>query len=446
MKLYRFLMLATAGLMFTGCYNDFDMPSDSRAGRTPEAMEQLMEKQGLTHITIQEMKDMFGTIQRTGSTNAASSTVHKQFVSASSGLSGSEYIVGDYYIKGKVLTNDEQGNVYKSLFIWDGTAAIELKLTNGLFLDYPCDLSTRKSVMVYVKLTDLYLGCYRMMLSVGDIPTEGFNAYGDYKYYANSNIVSYTKVLQHVFLGEDVELNEGTDPDDPDTDILVIDNNTFNKIRPTGSWNTNNMLASEGPAKYLGRLLKFKGVEVQYKGVMDHTGYTPDPTKNGRYDQIYPAWICTSGLMVDGALEQVVNKAWYKWAYSRNNVALYGQLCVAFPAAESDYLSNAGVYIVRTSGYSRFAGYNVPKNGTTGNVMGIYSIYTGSGAYSDFKGGTDDQATYQITVSRFEDLEFDMGDEQEQQEWDEWIEENTPEQSLTLPDQLINDEDSNLSD
>lgn len=446
MKLYRLVMFAMAGLMFTGCYNDFDMPAvKGPKDRTPEKMQQFMEQQGLTHISIREMKDMFGTIQKTGTTSAAATTVYKQFVSKKSGKTGSNYIVGDYYIKGKVLTNDEQGNIYKSLFIWDGTGAIELKLTNGLFLDYPCDLESKKSVMVYVKLTDLYLGNYRMMLSIGDIPTEGLNAWGAFKYYANSNIVSPIKVAQHVFLGEDVTLNEGTNPDDPDTDILVLNDNTYKSIRPDGSYNENTMLASEGPAKYLGRLVKFEGVEVQYKGVMDHTGNTPEVMYNGSFEQIYPSWICTSGLVVDGAMTQVVNQPWYMWAYSRNNVALYGQLCVAFPSANSTYTSNAGVYVVRTSGYSRFAGYAAPKNGTVGNVMGIYSIYTGSGSYSNFKGGENDQATYQITVSRFQDLDFDMGTEQEQKEWAEWIEANTPAASLTLPEQLNSDEDNNAS-
>ena len=433
MKLSKIFIAAVAALLSVGCYNDFDMPKSTT--RTAEEMEKFMEAQGLTHISIRDMKDMFGTIQQTGTTSALSSTVHKQFVSPGT-ATGNDYIVGDYYIKGKVLTNDEQGNVYKSLFIWDGTGAIELKLTNGLFLEYPCDLESRKTVMVYVKLTGLYIGCYRMMLSIGDIPTEGLNAWGDYKYYANSNIVSPTKVHNHVFLGEETTLNIGTDPDDPNTDILVLNSSTYNKIRPSGSYSTTNLLSSEGPAKYLGRLIRFEGLEVQYKGVEDQNHVTPAPMKNGSYDQIYPAWICTSGLRVNGALEQVVNQPWYKWAFSENNVSLYGQLCVAFPGADTSYTSNSGAYIVRTSGYSRFANYNLPKNGAKGNVMGIYSIYTGSRGYSNFAGGSSDQATYQITVSRFEDLEFAASDCLT----DEQVNALTPLESHELPKQLYEDD------
>lgn len=439
MKLSRILMSAVAGLLAVGCYNDFDLPADVEAGSVATYNDSYMQSLGLKHITIAEMKEMFGNIQGTGTTRDASTTVHKHFVGDKANPEADE-IAGNYYIKGKVLTSDEQGNVYKSLHIWDGTAAIELKLTNGLYLDYPCNLGTRQTVWVYVKLTDLYLGAYRMMLSLGDIPTESRSAWGAYNYYANSNITSPVKVHEHVFRGEPTTLVEGTDPDDPNVDILVIDDSSYNSIRPSGSWSTSNMKATEGPAKYLGRLVKFEGVQVQYKGVLNQNGETPAVMKNGSYDQIYPAWICTSGLREtpnSSTYTQVVNRVWYKMAYSMNNVSLYGQLCVAFPSADSSYTSKAGAYIVRTSGYSKFAQRNVPKDGARGNVMGIYSIYTGSGSYSNFSGNSSDQATYQITVSRVEDMEFAESDLLT----DEEVERMTPNDSIELPWQLTEDSD-----
>ena len=434
MKLSKILITAVAGLLTVGCYNDFVLPNDKAV-----CDDAYMESLGLEHITIAEMKEMFGNIQGTGTTRDASTTVSKHFVGNKNFPEDNE-IAGNYYIKGKVLSSDEQGNVYKSLHIWDGTAAIELKLTNGLYLDYPCNLATRETVWVYVKLTDLYLGNYRMMLSLGDIPTESVSAWGAYNYYSNSNIVSTVKVHEHVFRGEATTLNEGTDPDDPNVDILVINDNTYNSIRPSGSYSTSNMKATEGPAKYLGRLVKFEGVEVQYKGVQNQNGVTPTAMKNGSYDQIYPSWICTSGLReTEGSsvYTQVVNRAWYKMAYSMHNVSLYGQLCVAFPSADSSYTSKAGAYIVRTSGYSKFAQRNVPKDGAVGNVMGIYSIYTGSGSYSNFSGNSNDQATYQVTVSRIEDMEFAASDLLT----DEEVERLTPIDSTELPWQLTEDSD-----
>lgn len=87
-----------------------------------------------------------------------------------------------YYIKGKVISSDRQGNIYKSLYIYDdgewdgddqtGKAGIELKLYNGLYLDFLLDLASKpiKSQWVYVRLDGLYLGNYRMMLSIGGAP------------------------------------------------------------------------------------------------------------------------------------------------------------------------------------------------------------------------------------------------------------------------------------
>lgn len=93
-----------------------------------------------------------------------------------------------YYIKGKVISSDRQGNIYKSLYIYDGTAGIELKLYNGLYLDFLLDLASKpiKSQWVYVRLDGLYLGNYRMMLSIGGAPSDGINTAGNHKFYANS--------------------------------------------------------------------------------------------------------------------------------------------------------------------------------------------------------------------------------------------------------------------
>ena len=68
-----------------------------------------------------------------------------------------------------MISSDRQGNIYKSLYIYDGTAGIELKLYNGLYLDFLLDLASKpiKSQWVYVRLDGLYLGNYRMMLSIG---------------------------------------------------------------------------------------------------------------------------------------------------------------------------------------------------------------------------------------------------------------------------------------
>ena len=424
MKQYKMILVALLGLVFTACYNDFEEPKATFIydDATFEALNPGLEK-----ISIAELKAIFGTTSKTGDTGGVETTKYIRFVEnpdkecTAFELNKKWYNTGNYYIKGKVISNDEQGNIYKSLYIFDGTSAIELKLTNGLFLDYPCDLETKESMWVYVKIRGLYLGNFRMMLSLGDIPTSSFNSWGTYKYYANSNIVSPNKVAQHVFLGEKCTLTESST--DTTADIFEVDENTYSKIQGSNT------------EKFLGRLIRFKNLKVHYAGVAypDENGnsVTPDPLLNGSFEQIYPSWLSTSGIQTElpvvpgGAYTQVVNQPWYQLAYSRNNVALYGSVCLSYnPSAK--YTSDHGVFMLRTSGYSRFSGTYIPKNGTVGNVLAIYQIYS---KQSDYAGGENDYSTYQIAVNRIEDVEFEMEPKQASPEWQaliKWAEDNFP--------------------
>ena len=423
MKQYKMILVALIGLILTSCYNKFEEPQPvyTYDDQTFEALNP-----GLEYISIADLKALFGNISSTGDTGTQAGTKYIRFVAdpqkecTAFELEKGWYNTGNYYIKGKVISNDEQGNIYKSLYIFDGTAAIELKLTNGLFLDYPCDLATGESMWVYVKVRDLYLGNFRMMLSLGDIPTSSYNSYGTYKYYANSNIVSPNKVRLHVFPGEKTTLSEGTNAD---SDIYVVDENSYMNIQGSNT------------EKFLGRLIRFKNLKVHYAGVpypeADGTVVSPEPLLNGSFEQIYPSWLATSGIQETlpttpgGAITQVVNRPWYHLAYSRNNVALYGSICLTYND-DAKYTSDHGVYMLRTSGYSRFAGKYAPKNGTVGDVLAIYSIYS---KYTDYAGGENDYSTYQLAVNRIEDVEFDMEPKTAYPAWSahiKWAEDNFP--------------------
>ena len=416
MKQYKLILVALLGLFITSCYNNFEQPKATFIydDQTFQALNPDLE-----HISIADLKAIFGPTSKTGDTGSVgtqkgieeggNATKYIHFVGnpekecTDFELENGWYNTGNYYIKGKVISNDEQGNIYKSLYIFDGTGAIELKLTNGLFLDYPCNLDTKETMWVYVKVRDLYLGNFRMMLSLGDIPTSSYNSYGTYKYYANSNIVSQNKVRLHVFPGEKTTLTESTT--DETADIFEVDKNTYSKIHGANT------------EKFLGRLIRFKGLKVHYAGVAypeaDGTITTPAPLKNGTFDQIYPSWLATSGIQEtlpttpDGAITQVVNRPWYHYAYSRNNVALYGSICLTYRTDLTDgaehYTSDHGIYMLRTSGYSRFAGNYAPKHGSEGDVLAIYQIYS---KQSDYTGGLNDYSTYQIAINRIEDAQF----------------------------------------
>ena len=424
MKQYKLVLVALLGLIVTACYNKFEMPEPTVI-YNDETFE--AANPDLKYITIAQLKAKYGKISGYGTNESLETTRYLRFVESADECTEFEqqkkwYDTGDYYIKGKVISNDEQGNAYKSLYIFDGTAAIELKLTNGLHLDYPCNFETGETMWVYVKLRGLYLGNFRMMLSLGDVPTSSNNAYGRYKFYANSNIVSPTKFKLHVFPGEKDVLTRSDDPqfttaaERKAADIYVVNESNYNDIHG------NNTEA------FLGRLIYFKNVKVRYSNAayMDSNGNTVMPTsniKNGSYDQYYPSWLCTSGLQESlpttpgGAYTYVVNQPWYKVAYSVNNVALYGSFCVTYSDA-AGYTSSPGVYVVRTSGYAKFSNRFVPNHGSVGNVLAIYQIYSEDSTY---KGGSGDKATYQLVVNNFEHMEFNMEPKEDLNGWKEHL-------------------------
>lgn len=405
MKSLKIAFALLVGVLAAGCYNDFDTPGPRKL-YTDDDMAQL----GLQQVSIKTVKgwftEAFGGISGTGTNNNGWENTktlkfgdltpdEAQFISLKGRPDAS-----DKYIKGKVISSDRQGNIYKSLYIYDGTAAIELKLYNGLYLDYLLDLDNMKSQWVYVRLDGLYLGNYRMMLSIGGAPSDGINTAGTHKYYANSNLDNPRVAKLNVFAGEYVPLEA--------SDILEVDASNYTSLGED----------------QLGRLVRFKGIKVRYAGYPNQDGVTNPPLKSGTSssssENPYPSWIVTDwGTPIFGA--------WYRWAYnnSEQNIRLYGSVLMSYNDA-AEYTSDPGVYGIRTSGYSQFAMKPIPKDGTEGTVLGIYGIYAKK---SDFTGGSEDWAQYQISVSRIEDLGFPP----ESLLSEEWIRANTPASSLTPP-------------
>ena len=376
MKSLKITLAVLVGALAAGCYNDFDTPAPRKIYTDTD-----MTALGLEHVTIKAVKDYFGNTSGTGENDEWSDTQTVKFGELTPeetdfvGLR-SWPAAANYYIKGKVISSDRQGNIYKSLHIYDGTAAIELKLYNGLYLDYYLDLNTMESQWVYVRLDGLYLGNYRMMLSIGGAPSDSNNASGKHKFYANSNLDNPKIAKLSVFPGERVKLDA--------SDILDVD--------------ASNYQTALGKDQ-LGRLVRFNNVKVRYAGVPNQDHVQTTALKNGTYDSTFPTWIVT-----DSGTPQ--NAPWYHWAYNINNIRLYGSVLISYNDA-AVYTSDPGVYSIRTSGYSQFAMQPIPKDGAVGTVLGIYAIYS---KQSTFTGGERDYAQYQISVSRLEDLDFDEAD------------------------------------
>ena len=427
MKTNKILLFAALGLFMAGCYNDFETPAPAKVW-SDEDMQEL----GLTQISIKEVKDKFissdyfGSLQNTGSTNSWADTktlklggpispVEAEFADNPGNLKFWEEAAG-YYIKGKVISTDSQGNVYKSLYIDDGTAAIELKLCGTLYTTFDVNLDTFESMWVYVKLKDFYLGNYRMMLSLGDAPSNALNTGLRDRYYANSNFESpdlwcnlQNPTYNRVLPGGPCKLDE--------TNVKVVDASNYRQL---------------GQDDY-GRLIRFQGVKIRYANityqdeqrdadgniVRDADGnivWGPEQTApafgSGTNINPFPNWIVTdSGTPVFGT--------WFYWAYSRETTSLYGAVLMVLNDSASGS-ADPGVYSIRTSGYARFAMQPIPRHGTVGNVLGIYGIYA---TY------LSQYAQYQITVNRIEDLDFPKESLLSQ----EWIDKNTPPASYAPP-------------
>ena len=141
MRINRLFALVAAALMAVGCYEKYtDVPA--REIITDQRFEEMFPE--AERITIAELKYAFGDISNTGVNSGWNNTKYK--------LVGEDIFAGrDVYIKGKVTTSDEQGNVYKTLHIQDETSGIELKLNNNVGVRY------KKGSWVYVRLNGLYL-------------------------------------------------------------------------------------------------------------------------------------------------------------------------------------------------------------------------------------------------------------------------------------------------
>ena len=401
---------------------------------------------GIQQITIAELKYEYGNLSDRGTNGAWSNTKFK--------IIGKELYPRDYatkpefifegkdvYIKGKVISDDNEGNVYKSLYIQDETSGIELKLNNNVGLKY------KKGTWVYVRLEGLYLGNYRMMLSLGGPPSESINKAEEHKYYGNSNLELQSMIDQHVFVGESAgELTVGSydqwHPNGETIDIITVtpDNylKVFNpkKIEVRGRLKTFQMSQRE---LMFGRLMRFEGLECHYAGVpsfkFDENGYvvyapvdkdgdgeydlnesghqilepelyTNPALMSGSFDNIYPSWLYTDP-------RPTVSKGWYHWAFKEEITgrSLYGSVCFTYNPAAT-HCSDHGVYILRSSGYSRFARQNVCKDGEKATITAIYGIYSKNSKYLESASDTveNDYSSYQLTISSINDIVFDNGD------------------------------------
>lgn len=393
MKLKKLFLLIAVAISAVSCYEKFNDVAPREIYTDASFEEQFPEA---VRISIAELKYAFGEISNTGVNSGWNNTKYK--------LIGEDIFVGqDVYIKGKVTSNDDQGNVYKSLYIQDETTGIELKLNNNVGVRY------KYGSWVYVRLTGLYLGNYRMMLSLGGAPSESWNKAGEHKYYANSNLELQEVIDRHVFPGEMDALNVGSYVDwkanPASVDIITVTPENYVEVFNPAKISLENIdgetFQMSQREMMFGRLMRFEGLECHYAGVANQDGVTNPALKSGSFDNIYPSWLYTDP-------RPTVSKAWYHWAFKEEITgrSLYGSVLFTYNPSAT-VCSENGVYALRSSGYSRFARQNVCKDGEKATITAIYGIYAQK---SEYAGNANDYATYQLTISNFYDIEFENGE------------------------------------
>lgn len=145
-------------------------------------------------------------------------------------------------VKGRVISSDEESNVFKSLVIQDETAALAFSINSyNLYLKY------RRGQEIVVDLTDLYIGKY-----------NGLQQIGMQEWYAQGNAYEVTFMAPESF-AHNAQLNGW--PEVEKLDTLVV--NSFSEL------STN----PEGLQKMQSQLVRFNNVTFQNGGTQTFATY-----------------------------------------------------------------------------------------------------------------------------------------------------------------------------
>ena len=302
---------------------------------------------------------------------------------------------GNVWIKGKVISSDITGNIYREIYIQDETGGIDLKLgKSSLYSEYALGQT------LYVWCDDLTLGAYNGMpqLGVGADETSSNE-------YETSYIDLQTIIDQHVFKGE-----YGT-PLAPavvsEADVkaaisagftgelwgklvtvkgLKYDNQIFalvypNPNLPHKSGNPENrvFLSESTWGVKTWALSKAKYIEMLDSGAWDQAEVGSGSTRYG------PGSVCSvvrnalTGTAQEGRLE----------AFGMDADLTYKEVMKKYATANyvSHYFKLGSVNIqIRTSGYAKFADQTLDSRildgSRTVDITGIMTIYSGAAQFT----------------------------------------------------------------
>lgn len=261
-------------------------------------------------------------------------------------------------IKGQVTTSDQVGNLYKSLYIQDETAGIEIKIgKNGLYNEY------KLGQWVYVVCTDLTVGDYNGMINIGyEDPTGEYETgYLEHAYIIDNHVFKgeYAKAVEPVVITEaDLHKKENLGR------LVTIENLKYGNhifilayVDPNGNRKdyTNNgiFIDEEGPDNY--GVTTWACSEVKWKEYLNA----------GNFDSVEAAGGTVGDL--------------------KNPDGTYNIGSMAYSVSQYFKMGASDVQ-VRTSGYARFADTEIPEevlDGTaTVSFTGILTEYKGAAQFT----------------------------------------------------------------
>lgn len=333
-------------------------------------------------------------------------------------------MTGNYIIEGKVISTDQPGNFYKSFYIQDETAGIEIKIgRNSLYSDY------HEGQTIYIDCNKLWLGMYgykegdyggQGMVQIG---AEGIFDYEKNEYkYETSYLESPLMIDLHVFQGEmgnPVEPTVVTESQLPGKADNQSTNSNVGKLvtlkgltytdqvfvllypdssRPHEKEDAENRLflsadRDNGKIKISNKdNWKVFTWAMSKQNIIDHL-------KSGNWDKAEVG----SGSTTFGPITNTVSEDGMFKDCKREDGSLmtYKELLIKNAAAQSVsqyFKMGSAVIQLRTSGFSKFADIVIPDDVLDGsrkvNITGVLCMYQGS---------------IQMVVNRLEDITYEDG-------------------------------------
>ncbi len=311
-------------------------------------------------------------------------------------------MTGEHVIEGKIISTDQEGNFYKSFYIQDETAGIEVKIgRNGLYNDY------KEGQTIYVKCNDLYLGMYGYKSNSGQGMVQIGHMDPSYEIdpdnaYETSYIESQLLIDTHVIRGEFGK---------PVTPVVVSES----ELPKSGQHQAHN--------RNVGRLVTVK--DLRYGWFDEQYGENNEAflllyldssqDKKQSSNRIFisgsdthlTSWAVSkakmTSLLLSGVWDDVkignANDQNYGTVGDHRGDGTYPTIEKASGSVSQYFSTPNGTGIqVRTSGFSKFGDYEIPADVLSGkakiNVTGVLCMYQGK---------------IQLVVNRLEDFTYADG-------------------------------------